>query len=168
MRIKTWFYNLHPYVLSSVASLFTVAQIILAFTVKTPGFEELEAAGWICLWTAGIFGVLPIFTLRNKGGVPDGQSYIKTTILVESGIYGIVRHPQNGTAWLLINLGLILITRHWISLLLGSLSMLMVYADTYKSDRYCMEKFGKQYDSYMERVPRVNFVLGIIRRVRNG
>ena len=109
IRFRKLFYNLHPYLLSSIASVLTIAQIVLAFFLHSHGFEELQSAGWICLWISGIFGILPIITFRRKGGVPKGESYTKTTILVDTGIYAIVRHPQNGTAWLLINLGIMLI-----------------------------------------------------------
>lgn len=161
-RFKKLLYNLNPFLLSSIASVLTIAQIVLAFFLQGHGSEALQWAGWICLWTSGIFGMLPIFTFRRKGGVPKGESYIKTTVLVDTGIYAIVRHPQNGTAWLLINLGVMLITWHWTSVILGLASMVLVYADTFKADQYCIEKFGDAYKGYMERVPRVNFVAGII------
>lgn len=166
-QYKEYFYDLHPYLLASIASVLTIAQIVLAFFLHNPGFEEFQWAGWICLWTAGIFGMLPVITFRRKGGVPEGESYTQTTILVDTGIYAIVRHPQNGTAWLLINLGVMLIARHWTSLVLGMISMVLVYADTFKADQYCINKFGDQYQSYMEKVPRVNFLAGIIRRMQS-
>jgi protein-S-isoprenylcysteine O-methyltransferase Ste14 len=113
--------------------------------------------------------VLPIITFRRKGGVPKGESYIKTTALVDTGIYAIVRHPQGGTAWLLINLGVMLIAQHWTSVVLGLASMGLAYVDTFKADQGCIEKFGDAYRRYMEeRVPRVNFVAGIIRLLRHG
>jgi protein-S-isoprenylcysteine O-methyltransferase Ste14 len=117
------------------------------------------------LWTAGIFGVLPIITFRSKGGVPQGESYMKTTVLVDTGIYAIVRHPQGGTAWLLISLGLMLIAQHWTSVVLGLPSLILAYADTFKADQYCIEKFGDAYRRYMERVPRVDFVAGIVQLI---
>ena len=165
--LTKFFYNLHPYILSSIASVLTVAQIALAFFLYNHDSEALQWVGWICLWTAGIFGILPIITFRRKGGVPEGESYTKTTVLVDTGIYAIVRHPQNGTAWLLINLGVLLIARHWTSFFLGLSSMVLVYADTYKADQYCIEKFGDAYNRYVERVPRVNFAAGIIRLVQS-
>ena len=166
-RFQEFIYNrLHPFLLSSIAGVLTVAQIILAFFLRRPGPEALEWAGWICLWTSAIFGWLPIITFRRKGGVAKGRSYVKTTVLVDTGIYAIVRHPQGGTAWLLINLGVMLIARHWSSVALGVPSMVLVYLDTLKADQYCIEKFGDAYRRYMERVPRVNFVAGIIRLVR--
>ena len=162
-RFQKSLYGLHPFLLSSVASVLTVAQIVVAFLLRQPGSEALEWAGWICLWTSAIFGVLPIITFRRKGGVPEGESYMKTTLLVDSGIYAIVRHPQGGVAWLLINLGVMLVAQHWTSVILGVPSMVLVYLDTLKADQYCIEKFGDAYRRYMERVPRVNFVSGIVR-----
>ena len=67
-------YNLHPYLLSSIASVLTIAQIALAFILHGEAPEALQWAGWICVWTSGIFGVLPIITFRRKGGVPQGES----------------------------------------------------------------------------------------------
>jgi len=165
-RFQEFFYGrLHRLLLSSIASVLTVAQIILAFFVHRPGSEGLAWAGWICLWIAGIFGVLPIVTFRRKGGVRKGESYMKTTALVDTGIYAIVRHPQGGTAWLLISLGVMLIAQHWTSVALSLASMVLVYADTFKSDQYCIETFGDAYRGYMDRVPRVNFVTGIVRLI---
>jgi protein-S-isoprenylcysteine O-methyltransferase Ste14 len=74
-------------------------------------------------------------------------------------------HPQQGTAWLWINLGVMLVAWHWTSAALGLVSMGLVYTDTFKADQECIEKFGDAYRRYMERVPRVNFVVGIARQV---
>ena len=166
--VKEFLYSLHPFLLSSIAGALTVVQIGLAFFVHRTGSEAIAWAGWICIWTSAIFGWLPIFTFRRKGGVAKGDSYIKTTVLVDTGIYAIVRHPQGGTAWLLINLGVMLIAQHWSSVILGLTSMGLVYADAFKADQYCIEKFGDAYRRYIERVPRVNFVSGIIRLARRS
>jgi protein-S-isoprenylcysteine O-methyltransferase Ste14 len=165
-RVKEILYSLHPFLLSSIAGVLTVAQIGLAFFVHRAGSEALEWAGWICIWTSAIFGWLPIFTFRRKGGVAKGDSYIKTTTLVDTGIYAIVRHPQGGTAWLLINLGVMLIAQHWSSVILGLTSMALAYADSFKTDQSCVEKFGDAYVDYMERVPRLNFLTGVVRLIQ--
>jgi len=162
-RFQKVLYSLPPFLLASIASVLTVAQVVLAFFLHGRNSEALQWAGWICLWASGMFGILPIIAFRRKGGVPKGESYMKTTVLVDTGIYAIVRHPQGGTAWLLINLGVMLIARHWTSMILGLVSMGLVYADTFKADQYCIEKFGDTYKRYMQNVPRVNFLVGIIR-----
>ena len=164
-RFHRLLYGLHSYLLSSIAGTLTVAQIVLVFVLKQPRLKAVEWVGWICWWTGAIFGVLPIVTLRRKVGVAKGQSYRKTTSLVDTGIYAIVRHPQGGTAWLLLNLGVMLIAQHWTSVVLGLVSMVLAYADSFKADQYCIEKFGDSYRRYIERVPRVNFIAGIVRLV---
>jgi protein-S-isoprenylcysteine O-methyltransferase Ste14 len=161
-RFQESLYGLNPFLLSSIASVLTVAQIVLAFFLNQPG-QVLKSVGWVVLWTAGLFGMLPVVTFRRKGGVAKGESYMKTTVLVDSGVYAIVRHPQGGTAWLLINLGVMLVAQHWSSVVLGLASMVLVYVDTFKADKYCIEKFGDAYQRYMQRVPRVNCLLGVIR-----
>lgn len=164
-RFQGLLYGLHPYLLCSIAGTMTVAQIVLASFLHGPRSDVLEWGGWICLWVSAFFGMLPIITFRKKGGVAKGDSYVKTTVLVDTGIYAIVRHPQNGTAWLLINLGVALIAQHWSGWVLGLTSMVLAYLDTFKADQGCIDKFGDPYGQYMQRVPRVNFVLGLIHLV---
>lgn len=164
-HFREFFYNLHPYLLCCIAGLLTAAQVILAFVIRRPGSEAVQWIGWILWWISAVFGWLPIFTLRRRGGVAKGKSYVHTTLLVETGIYAIVRHPQMGTAWLLICLGLMLITQHWVSIALGIPAMVLAYLDLLRADQHLVEKFGDAYRRYMERVPRVDFVSGIIRLI---
>jgi protein-S-isoprenylcysteine O-methyltransferase Ste14 len=164
---KERLYRLNPWILSSVAGVLTVVQIGLCIFRSHPeGVPVLRYTGYV-LWTAGVvFAVLPIFTLKRKGQVAEGQSYMKTTALVTSGVYSLVRHPQGGLAWLLMNLAVMLVGQTWPIVLLGGLSMLLVYLDAHKTDQYCVEKFGEEYERYMEMVPRVNVVLGVTRLLR--
>jgi protein-S-isoprenylcysteine O-methyltransferase Ste14 len=164
-RFRESFYDLHPYALSCVAGPLTIAQIVLAFVLHQPGNEVLSRIGQVLWWAGAVFGWLPIFTFLRKGGVPKGKSYVNTTRLVDTGIYAIVRHPQMGTAWLLMCVALMLMTQHWISVALGVPAMMLAYLDVLKADHRCIEKFGDAYRGYMERVPRVNFVAGIVRLI---
>jgi protein-S-isoprenylcysteine O-methyltransferase Ste14 len=164
-RFREFVHNLHPYLLCCIWGPLIVVQIILAFVVRQPGSEVLQWIGWILWWTAVVFGWLPIFTFLRKGDVPKGKSYVHTTRLVDSGIYAIVRHPQMGTAGLLMCIALMLVTQHWVSIALGVPAMALVYLDLLKADQRLVGKFGDAYRRYMERVPRVNFVSGIIRLV---
>ena len=166
-RLQEFIYNLHPYALCCISASLTVAQIILAFVIRRPGSEALRWVGSILWWTSALFGWLPIFTFLRKGDVPKGKSYVHTTALVDTGIYAIVRHPQMGTAWLLMCVALMLITQHWASIALGIPAMVLAYLDVLKADQRCIKKFGDAYWRYMERVPRVNFVAGIIQLARH-
>lgn len=112
------------------------------------------------------FGALPVFEFRKKGGVEKGQSYIHTTKLVDTGIYSIVRHPQYVTFILFAIAGMLLF-QHWIIILIGIPVIPLTYIDLIKADKDAIEKFGNDYNAYMKKVPRANFLLGIIRQCKN-
>ena len=137
-------------------------QILAAWLLYDPtASSSIINTGWAFLFLSAIFGWLPIFTFRSRGKV-EGKSYINTTVLVDSGIYSIVRHPQY-VAGMLINIALSLITSHWIVILLGCISLVIYYYDTFTEEEQNLVKFGEEYLDYQQRVPRINFLLGIFR-----
>ena len=161
--MKQW----KTYLFASVASVLTVLQITLCFFLyNQAGLEALRYVGWAILAVSGVFGWTPIFILRRKGGVPKGKSYVHTTVLVDTGIYAVVRHPQSGLAWMLLNLALPLIAQHWLIGVIGVASMVPAYLDTRQEDKYLVQKFGDAYERYMQSVPSINLLAGLIRLVR--
>jgi protein-S-isoprenylcysteine O-methyltransferase Ste14 len=112
-----------------------------------------------------VFGWLPIIEFRKKGGVRTGKSYVHTTKLVDTGIFSIVRHPQYVTFILWAIAGMFLF-QHWIIVLLGIPIFPLTYIDLIRADKEAIEKFGDDYKAYMKKVPRANFLLGIIWRFR--
>lgn len=167
--MKEWKRVLHalpPHLLAWIWSALLLLQIGLAlFVFREPWLPGLRIVGW-ALWALGtIFAIVPIFTLRTRGRVPEGESYMKTTALVETGIYAIVRHPQGGTAGILLSLALALIGQHWLVVVLAVVGIILIYVDTFNADEACIKKFGQDYVRYMQRVPRVNFVSGLLRQL---
>lgn len=151
---------------ATLLTIASVGQIILTFLLYDPeGNTTLINIGWGVLMLSAIFGWLPIFTFRSKGKV-KGWGYIHTTVLVDSGIYGIVRHPQY-LAGILISAALPMITHHWLVVVLGLIAAVINYLDTFNEEEGCIEKFGEAYRQYMERVPRLNFIAGIVRALRH-
>ena len=112
-----------------------------------------------------IFGMLPVFEFRKMGMVKKGKSYIHTTKLVDTGIYSIVRHPQYITFMLWAVAGLFLF-QHWIVIILGIPIIPLTYIDLLNEDKDGIKKFGEAYKQYMKKVPRANFFIGIIRKIR--
>jgi protein-S-isoprenylcysteine O-methyltransferase Ste14 len=169
--VKDWkntLRGLHPYLLAWIWTALLISQMILAFFVfREPKIQGVRVAGW-AIWALGtVFAVWPIFALRSRGKVPDGKSYMETTTLVDTGIYAIVRHPQGGTAGLLLSAALALIGQHWLLVVLAVVGMALIYLDTFNADENCIDKFGEEYVRYMQRVPRVNFVTGLLRLLRS-
>ena len=153
-------------VFSSVITAALLGQITLTVLLyNKDGLSFLRNIGWSIMWISAVFGWLPIFTLKRWGGVQKGKSYTRTTQLVDRGIYSIVRHPQY-LAGMLINIALPLIAQHWIVAVPGIIAILVNYLDTFEEEKAALEKFGPSYSRYMESVPRIDFVSGIIRRWR--
>jgi protein-S-isoprenylcysteine O-methyltransferase Ste14 len=146
-----------------VAAILIIAQYILAFFVlKLPGLKTLQWLGWGIWVLSVIFGFGPIFILRRHGGVESGKSYVHTSRLVDTSLYAIVRHPQY-LGGILFNLALMLLAQHWLVILIGLVSIGLIYLDMHAADQEGMEKFGDEYRIYMQRVPRANFLLGLVR-----
>jgi protein-S-isoprenylcysteine O-methyltransferase Ste14 len=162
--------SLMTYIPATFASLLFLSQIVVGvYLLSWVSQNEILAYFGVGLYVfSGIFfGILPIFEFRKKGGVRNGQSYIHTTKLVDTGIYSIVRHPQYVTFMLWAIAGMLLF-QHWVIVLLGIPIFPLTYADLIKADRDAIEKFGDDYEAYMKKVPRANFLLGIIRRFRKS
>ena len=134
-----------------------------------PEVSQIEILAYIgvglYVFSGMVFGTLPVFEFRKKGGVRKGQSYVHTTKLVDTGIYSVVRHPQYVTFILFAIAGMLLF-QHWIIILLGVPIIPLTYIDLIKADKDAIEKFGDEYEAYMKKVPRANFLLGIIRQFR--
>ena len=153
-------------VLATILTVAAVGQIVLAFVLYNKnGNNDIENIGWIIVWISALFGWPPIYTFKKYGGVAKGKSYVHTSVLVDKGIYAIVRHPQY-LAGILIAVGLPLIVQHWLIGVLGAVAIVIYYTDTYREERAVIDKLGHQYTEYMSRVPRLNFIAGIIRLLR--
>ena len=140
-----------------------VAQTVMSFFVyDQDGNQVLRVFAWITWVVMCMFGLLPMVTLRKLGDVPEGKSYTHTTRVVDRGLYAIVRHPQY-LSFMLLSLFFMLLIQHCLCTMMGILAILLVYFGILpKADQLNVEKFGKEYDCYRHRVPRVNFVAGIV------
>lgn len=153
---------------STISSLLFISQIIVGIYLLSEVSQNQILAyfgvGLYC-FSGLIFGLLPVFEFRRKGGVQKRKSYIHTTKLVDTGIYSIVRHPQYITFifWALAGM---LLFQHWIVICLGIPVIPLMYIDLMYADKEGIKKFGDEYKLYMKRVPMANFMLGIIRVLR--
>ncbi len=152
----------------TLVSTLSISQIIIGIYLlsEVSQIEILAYVGVGLYVISGIvFGVLPVIEFRKKGRVKKGKSYIHTTKLVDTGIYSIVRHPQFVTFMLWAIAGMLLF-QHWIVILLGIPIIPLTYVDLIRADKDAIEKFGDDYKAYMKKVPRANFLLGILRSLR--
>ena len=140
--------------------------IILVFVFYNYcSLDFIVYAGWILL----VFSVVIIFLaggeFRKRGGAPKGESIVHTTVIVDSGIYAVVRHPQY-LGFMLFVFALVLMSQHWLSVIAGVLGSALFYKDILKEEQMSIERFGDDYKRYMERVPRMNLLIGTLRYLR--
>jgi protein-S-isoprenylcysteine O-methyltransferase Ste14 len=119
-------------------------------------------AGWVLL----AFGLTLIFLagyeFRIKGEAPKGESIVKTTVLVDTGVYAVVRHPQY-LGFIAIVFALVLMSQHWLSAFSAVFGSALFYVDILREEQMSVEKFGNEYKRYMARVPRMNLIIGLMR-----
>jgi len=125
---------------------------IIAINLFPPLIEELVAVGYAILGIGAVFCVLSVLTLRRKG----------VSRIVDSGIYGIVRHPMYLGA-IIMFFSHIFLSQSWIVAIGTIVAIVCCYLIILSGDERNIEKFGDDYKRYMQKVPRMNFILGIIR-----
>jgi len=129
------------------------------------GIQPLFYVGWVLLPVA-LFFLFSITIYFKRDGKPgEGKGLMDTTVLVDSGTYAIVRHPMLLGNILLMSAS-ILISQHWLAAIVGVIVSALTYRTQVKLEKGLLVKFGDDYKRYMETVPRMNLLRGIIRLLR--
>jgi len=146
-------------------ALLVLAYSLLWFLDTPDGVQMLRYIGGGILVVGLILIILPRFVFRSKGKPEKGRDWTETTVVVDTGIYAVVRHPLY-LGWLLMYVALILLSQHWLTAIIGIPGMVCVYLISRQEDQHLIEKFGDDYNDYMNKVPRMNLLVWIIRLVR--
>jgi protein-S-isoprenylcysteine O-methyltransferase Ste14 len=142
--------------------------LLIVFAVLFYNSANLEVVLYLG-WGILIVGIIFLFlasrsrrkALKSKEG---GES---KGVLVESGMYAFVRHPEF-MGHMLIFVALVLIAQHWASLVIGVAQVVLLYLAMLEEEKGNVEKFGDAYKDYMRRIPRINLVAGIIRFLKKS
>lgn len=150
---------------STIAIIFFIFQLIYGFFFATnTRYVALEYTGIGIFLLSGLVGIAPVIAFPQKGGVKKGKSFVYTTKIVTSGIYAIMRHPQY-SSFMLWAIGSMFLFQHPVIIILGIPILVLIYYDMIQEDKNNINKFGKDYTDYMNTVPRVNFILGLLRLI---
>jgi len=134
---------------------FPVNPLVLTGVIDVETYLPLEIIGWVTLVGGLVLVMAPMVMFPRRGGVAKGKSFIETTRLVDSGLYAIV-------------LTTLLWYPHWLFGVLGAAGTVVIYLGCREEDKLLIKKFGDDYKGYMQRVPRMNFLLGSIRLLRSS
>jgi len=145
---------------------FPANPLVLTGVIEANSYLALVILGTV-VWVFGMVLVMaPIIMFPRRGGVPKGKSFVSTTRLVDTGIYAVVRHPQYTGGVYAIFITTLLLFPHWLFGVLGVIGTVVVCLSCREEDQRLIQQFGDDYVAYMERVPRMNIFLGIMRLVR--
>jgi protein-S-isoprenylcysteine O-methyltransferase Ste14 len=120
--------------------------------------------GWIILVVGLPFFLSPSMYFPKA---QEGKSVMDTVAIVDRGTYGIVRHPQI-LGGIMLMIGSILVSQHWLSAIVAVPVFVLFYQYVLKEEKNLIVKFGDDYRRYMQRVPSMNFLVGIVRLLRRG
>ena len=142
---------------------FPLNPLVLTGMLEPESYLPSTIIGWV-VWAVGmVLVMMPIVMFPRRGGVPKGKSFVHTSRLVDTGIYAIVRHPQYLGGILSIFVTTLLFYPHWLFAILGIPGAAILYWSTKEEEKRLIERFGSDYQAYMQRVPRMNLILGITR-----
>ena len=159
LQPATW----KTFILSCIYGPLLLIQIIWALMHYNDGdCLYLLIVGWLLFVLFFVVGALPRYEFKKKGHILEGESYIHTTTVVDTGIYAVVRHPQF-LSWIFLSSSLACISQHWLHSILVLCITVFVYLEAVQADSALLEKFGDDYRDYMKTVPRMNIVWGILK-----
>ena len=138
-------------------------EAILALLLLNADLWSRDPLAWYQLvaWTLLVASLVPlifgVLTLRARGkpaeqreGDPSLLAFEKTTALVTTGIYHVIRHPLYGSL-LLLAWGIFFKSPSWLggALLLIATSFLVLTAKADEAE--CTKVFGPAYQDYMKK-----------------
>ena len=139
--------------------------LLFVLSFHNPISQALFVVGNIIVGVGILLIVLAMATLKRKGNLQKGGDFTATTVVVKHGIYSAVRHPLY-LGWLLMYPAAMAVSQHWLIAVLGVIGMVSIDQITRAADDQLVEKFGTEYEAYKEEVPRLNVILGIIRKFK--
>ena len=146
-----------------IMSVIFLAQVIITILY----YNHLKLAnilipGWLLIVLGIYLNIRARDDIREHGKFADGTSFYHTQAVVDKGIFGIVRHPIY-LGFILIDLGIVGLSQHWISAILAIPILVYLYWSMLDEEKINQKKFGASYNEYMQRVPRINALSGLIR-----
>ena len=139
--------------------MLVLAWILSWFLTRPTAVRALWYVGWV-VWACG--AILIILHLIMIYGRSKSKGWIDTIPIVDSGIYSLVRHPLY-LGWLLMYVVVIFFGQHWIPLVMGIAGMACVYLISVQEDMRLVVSLGDDYVRYMQKTPRMNILLGLVR-----
>lgn len=157
--MKQWSRRTGMVVWGGAIVMLVIAWILSWFLTRPTAVRALWYVGW-AVWVCGaILIILPLIMIYGRS---KSKGWIDIIPIVDSGIYSLVRHPLY-LGWLLMYVVVIFFGQHWIPLVMGIAGMACVYLISVQEDMRLAVSLGDDYVRYMQKTPRMNILLGLVR-----
>jgi len=108
----------HKEVIFKVGWFFPLIILVIVSTITITGDNlMLQILGIVIAIISQFLVILPMYSLKKYGHIPEGKNYMNTTNVVTEGIYKIMRHPQY-TGLIIFAISIIFIFQTMISVFL--------------------------------------------------
>jgi protein-S-isoprenylcysteine O-methyltransferase Ste14 len=165
VSMKQWSRRTGIVVWIAAFMLLVIAWIVSWYLTRPNAIRAFWYVGWVA-WIAGaILIILPLLMIYGGSRTKEGKGWFDAVTIVDRGIYSVVRHPLY-LGWLLMYVVVIFFGQHWITSFMGIAGMVCVYLISLQEERRLIERLGEDYMLYIQKVPRMNIILGIIRALR--
>jgi protein-S-isoprenylcysteine O-methyltransferase Ste14 len=155
---RSTFYQLVP----ELCGILFILQILLfMFYYDFSGVVIVRWIGWILLILAFLLFTLSKSALKLHGAPEENKSWVFTTVLVQQGIYRVVRHPFS-LGWIIMTIGLALVSQYWLSVLFMIIQLPVIAFGIISEEKTNVEKFQTEYINYRKSVPMVNLFKGFV------
>ncbi len=116
-----------------------------------------QVASWILLTASIVPVLLGIIGLQTRGNPGKGDrnepelvAFEHTTVLVQSGIFGLIRHPLYGSL-LLLAWGLFFKEPSFAGAGLVAAATILLILTAKRDEAECLQRFGREYQEYVRR-----------------
>ncbi|MCE4608541.1 MAG: isoprenylcysteine carboxylmethyltransferase family protein [Caldisphaeraceae archaeon] len=131
--------------------------IIISIVSLRPLTTSLTLVGLLSI----IFGLTLIaLAARSRGLNRRPQSLIK------ENVYSIIRHPEY-LGHIMILTGFTLMSKDIVTLALSVFLIASLYYAATAEERELVKIYGEDYLNYSKRVPRMNLILGLLRKLKS-
>jgi protein-S-isoprenylcysteine O-methyltransferase Ste14 len=145
--------------------LLVLSWLLFFFLLHHPIIDFFFYLGWFVLVIGLVLIFLSIYTLWSIGRPDEGKDFTKTTTFINQGTYAIVRHPLY-LGWALMYIAVMLFSQHWIILIMGIFGFVTMNMICRQEDQYLITKFGSDYQKYIDTVPSMNLLIGLMRLLK--
>ena len=154
-----------PKIFGWLASIVLLLLILATQLLPQGQNRVLKFVGITLLICAAVMIFTPLFLRSKMQKVNNDQEIDPSGEILQHNLYAILRHPQY-LGYILMAVGFACLSQHWLVVCFAGVTTILFYFQMIREEEYCLHKFGDKYLNYCKKVPRVNLIKGVSRKMK--